>query len=243
MQIFINLIGNAIKFTPQNGRITVTAKKETMDGAAVALFSVADTGIGIPADQLDAVFESFRQVDGSHTRAHGGTGLGLAITKQLVTLHHGRIWATSTLGQGSQFVFFIPLEWTAVEPRTRRIDEDAKRVVVVDDNLIQLEVTRMILEGEGFAADLVADAQFAVERVRTLQPAFVILDVMMPQVSGVTVLRNLRADAETRDIPVLMATAYHSNRELVQEMGGIWLPKPWGAAELRKALSEQRGEK
>ncbi len=100
-QVLINLIGNAIKFTPTGGRIDVRIVR---DGERVR-FSVSDTGIGIPADKHALVFESFRQVDGSHTRAHGGTGLGLAIAKQLVEMHGGRIWVESEVGKGSTFAF------------------------------------------------------------------------------------------------------------------------------------------
>ena len=107
-QVFLNLVGNAIKFTPEGGRIIISMDSEEREGKDVLLFGVHDTGIGIPESSLEKVFESFRQVDGSHTRSHQGTGLGLAITRQLIELHGGRIWVESELGQGSHFLFYVP---------------------------------------------------------------------------------------------------------------------------------------
>lgn len=109
-QIMVNLIGNAIKFTAEGGDITIGLEAADERGQRMYKFSVKDTGIGIPQEQCELVFESFRQVDGSHTRAHQGTGLGLAITKQLVELHGGRVWVESEVGVGSTFAFVLPQE-------------------------------------------------------------------------------------------------------------------------------------
>ncbi|MBT6434773.1 MAG: hypothetical protein HOK28_16880 [Deltaproteobacteria bacterium] len=109
-QVLVNLIGNAIKFTAEGGDITIGLEPVDDEGQRMYKFSVKDTGIGIPPEQCELVFESFRQVDGSHTRAHQGTGLGLAITKQLVELHGGRIWVESEVGVGSTFAFILPQE-------------------------------------------------------------------------------------------------------------------------------------
>jgi signal transduction histidine kinase len=117
IQILLNLLGNAIKFTPRGGQIEVQVSPGEDQGIPSLIFTVSDTGVGIPAEHLQAIFEGFRQVDGSHTREHGGVGLGLAITKQLVELHHGRIWAESTQGCGSKFTFIIPRQQPAqVQP-------------------------------------------------------------------------------------------------------------------------------
>src|SRR5262249_49483856 len=107
-QIFINLIGNALKFTPKGGTVSIGAAPETSGGAETLRCWVKDNGIGIPKEKQQIIFESFRQVDGSHTRAHQGTGLGLTITKQLVELHGGRIWVESDVGAGSTFSFVLP---------------------------------------------------------------------------------------------------------------------------------------
>ena len=117
-QIIVNLVGNAIKFTPEQGSVAVVATKIREDESEMALFSVADTGIGIPKEDQDTIFDSFRQVDGSHTRLHQGTGLGLAITRKLVELHGGRIWVESKVGKGSTFYFQIPLRGPPLTPET-----------------------------------------------------------------------------------------------------------------------------
>jgi signal transduction histidine kinase len=104
-QVLINLIGNAIKYTPRGGLVDVIVSVEEGN----MHFAVRDTGVGLPSDQIEEVFESFRQVDGGKTRKHGGTGLGLAISRRLVALHGGRIWAESELGAGSTFHVTIPV--------------------------------------------------------------------------------------------------------------------------------------
>jgi signal transduction histidine kinase len=110
-QVLYNLISNAIKFTPQGGSVKICAKIEASGGpnGHAAVFGVADTGIGIAAEHLETIFESFRQVDNSYSRQYQGTGLGLALTRKLVEMHGGKIWVTSQPGVGSTFNFTIPL--------------------------------------------------------------------------------------------------------------------------------------
>jgi signal transduction histidine kinase len=104
-QCLMNLAGNALKFT-REGRVEIRAE---LEGEQQLLFAVADTGIGIPADQIDSIFEEFRQADATVSRDFGGTGLGLSITRKLVELHGGRIWVESQPGKGSTFFFSIPV--------------------------------------------------------------------------------------------------------------------------------------
>ncbi len=240
VQVFINLVGNAIRFTDEDGTIEVGARPTVEEGVEMIRFWTTDDGIGIPQDQLEAIFEGFRQVDGSHTRRHGGTGLGLAITKRLVELHGGRIWAESTEGAGSTFTFLLPIEGdvaAATSPAWSTGDHGNKdRVMVIDDNQVQLEIARMVLEREGFATELIATANEALGKIESSPPRFIILDIMMPEVSGISILRQLKENPATRDIPVFVATAYHSNRDVVERLGGIWLPKPWNASELVEHL-------
>ncbi len=114
-QVFDNLLGNAIKFSPRGGAITL----EVQDAGEMILVSVTDTGVGIPADQLDKVFDRFYQVDGSATRRFGGAGLGLAIARRIVGAHGGRIWVESAAGQGSVFRFTLPKTQTPHEAAAR----------------------------------------------------------------------------------------------------------------------------
>jgi two-component system sensor histidine kinase VicK len=114
-QVFDNLLGNAIKFSPRGGAITI----EVQDAGEMILVSVADTGVGIPADKLEKVFDRFYQVDGSATRRFSGAGLGLAIARRIVEAHGGRIWVESEAGKGSVFKFTVPKTQTPREAAAR----------------------------------------------------------------------------------------------------------------------------
>ncbi|MEZ0311554.1 MAG: ATP-binding protein [Myxococcota bacterium] len=238
-QVLMNLVGNAIKFTPKGGRIDVRVERQ----GDKLRFSVADSGIGIPKDKHAIVFESFRQVDGSHTRAHGGTGLGLAIAKQLVEMHKGRMWLESEVGKGSTFVFEIPVsaDDAVADDDTVSANADAGgakvRVMVIDDNEVHLEVARIVLEKRGFVTELVSKPAEVLERVKGSPPDLIILDVMMPEVSGVAILKRLKENPDTATIPVFVASAYDAHRERVEELGAIWLPKPWNAQTVAQLFS------
>ena len=240
-QMLLNLIGNAVKYTPEGGVVTVRTFPELVHGIPFVGFAVEDNGVGIPKDKLEVIFESFRQADGGHTRAHQGTGLGLSITRKLVELHGGRIWVKSTEGVGSTFTFLLPQELGEAE-RNKAPDGSRGRVLVVDDNPADLEIARANLEREGFDVALIGQSELAISAVEELQPDCVILDIMMPKMSGLTILRLLKESPLTRAIPVLVSTAYHSNHELVRGLGGIWLPKPWDAHDLMACVRGHIGQ-
>lgn len=238
-QILVNLIGNAIKFTPRGGRIAVRFSQAEESGIPHLRCEVEDTGEGIPADKLDAVFESFRQLDSGATRRHGGTGLGLAITKKLVEGHGGQIGATSELGRGSVFWFtmpFAPFTGAVAESREARHGTAGgarPKVLVIDDRLEELEVAKRALEQDGsFEAVLLERPEVALEMIKLHKPACIVLDVLMPIENGLTILRRLKQDGETRDIPTLVTTAYRVNERVVQALGAHWFPKPWDSAQL-----------
>jgi signal transduction histidine kinase len=246
-QILINLIGNAVKFTPDDGEIRVKVEETRGKRGDRVVFSVKDTGIGIPEDQLEAVFESFRQVDGSHTRTHGGTGLGLAISRQLVEMHGGKIWVESEPGEGSEFKFWLPADQdnqvrseVSLSPRVSAISTTPApavhrgfgRVVVIDDEPAHLAMARKLLEREGYKVQLVSESKAALEIIRRDPPRFVLLDIMMPEVNGLWILSQLKRDEATKELPVVVSTAFHYNRTKAVEAGGIWLPKPWSSAKL-----------
>lgn len=247
-QVLTNLIGNAIKFTGPKGTISVRCAAMRDNGRDCVSFAVEDTGIGIPKERFDAIFESFRQVDGSHTRAHQGTGLGLTIAKQLIELHGGRIWVASEIGEGSTFTFLIPRDGVS-EPRTPSapgapapLNGGNLLVLLVDDDRIQASIAGRILTAAGYKIDIITDSQIAMARALAVKPDVILLDVMMPYVSGLTILRQLKEQPETRHIPVVVSTAYHSNHALVTGLGGIWLPKPWAKGALENALAVIRAD-
>ena len=137
-QILVNLIGNAIKFTPSSGGVLVLARlEEQSDDSATIHFTVSDSGVGIPAEKREAIFEAFVQADCSTTRQYGGTGLGLSITRELVTLMKGRVWVESALGVGSTFHVVIPF---GMEHRTLSHDEEIVAIEQRMERLLQLKV-------------------------------------------------------------------------------------------------------
>lgn len=190
-QVMTNLIGNAIKFTKE-GHITVTVSvSEPRDGLSCIRMDVADTGIGIPADKLNHIFDKFTQADGSTTRVYGGTGLGLAISKSIVEMMDGRISVTSEIGYGSQFSIRIPLPLD-LEAEAVKFDISSlenKRALIIDDIAVNRQVLTEQLESWGVTSDSVEDG---VEGLTTLKKAqamkepydFILLDYLMPGLNG-----------------------------------------------------------
>lgn len=248
-QIMHNLMGNAVKFTGR-GYIRVTAKE---CGDMLEL-CVEDTGQGIPGEKLADIFKSFEQVDASITRKHGGTGLGLSITKHLVESHGGRIWVESTPGRGSRFYFTLPVnrsqsgESNATLPmyeiavglsgqnvNVRVCGTDA-HVLIVDDEVLNLQSVAAILKTRGYSITAVANGPAALEEIhKNKDISLVILDVMMPEMSGYEVCRRIRTFKSHYDLPVLMLTAKTRTGDIVRgfESGANdYLPKPVEVEEL-----------
>jgi signal transduction histidine kinase/CheY-like chemotaxis protein len=234
-QVLVNLVGNAIKFTKPEGDITIEVKRSD-DYPDATLFSVSDTGIGIPKDQHARIFDSFRQVDGSHIREHGGTGLGLAISKSFVELHGGKIWVESEIDQGSTFSFTIPDLSDTPHQTSADFDtslaEGVGTIVVVEDEPHSLTLTTDTLKKAGFNVEGTSDPAEAIQLIQESNADLVILDIMMPKISGLTILRQLRTDPRFAKLPVIVSTAYHGNRGIVKSLNAKWLPKPHKPEEL-----------
>ncbi|HEY9061926.1 MAG TPA: ATP-binding protein [Pseudobacteroides sp.] len=251
-QIFYNLIGNALKFT-QHGYIEV--------GAAIkndyAEIWVTDTGSGIPQDKLEDIFKHFFQVDSTETREAGGTGLGLSITKTLIELHGGSIWVRSEEGKGSRFLFTLPLSRESkadmhVESIIRTLnktdeisgltspEEKEKRtysILAVDDDPASLTALFNILDNEGYYVKAVTSGEELLKEIeRQSRYNLVILDVMMPRISGFEVLKKIRQRFQPMDIPVLMLTAKARPEDLqagFEAGANDYLSKPFEALELK----------
>lgn len=220
LQVIINLISNASKFT-EHGSVTVGVKR-TEEGVE---FSVTDTGGGIDIADQEAIFEKFRQVGDTLTNKPKGTGLGLPICKQIVTAHQGRIGVSSKLGAGSRFYFVIPTEApvsskpnelppsSGTQSLIARIEKHVVQalphkeggdVLVVDDDKNLRELVRQQLTERGFTVRQAADGNEAIREVRQRKPDLIILDVMMPGISGFDVAAVLKSDPETRNIPIII---------------------------------------
>jgi signal transduction histidine kinase len=291
-QALVNLVSNALKFTDPGGRVVVWLDSS----AEEATVGVEDTGIGVPADRIDAIFERFSQADGSVTRRYGGTGIGLALAKEIVNLHGGLITVESTVGRGSSFVVHLrrgsehldprvldrrrgegeggrrrrsddrePREWTRVllerkEYRFLNLEEATERrvanrsgsqgkqakLLVVEDNVEVLRLLNMQLS-EDYDVYLASDGKKGLELARRELPDVIITDYMMPEMDGLCMVRELRADQPTAHIPVVMLSAKNQLDDRIdarQAGAEVYLSKPFSPRELRSALGqlfEQRG--
>jgi signal transduction histidine kinase len=193
-QVLYNLLSNAIKFTPPNGTVEV---KAAVSGETL-LVTVKDSGIGIPRELQHKIFGAFYQVQSAINREYPGTGLGLALTKKLVELHQGTIDFDSKAGEGTTFTVALPL---------RPAPSKRNRVLVVEDNPSNLDLARMVLEGNGFAVDTASNGTEGLEKARHLQPDLILMDMQLPGVDGLEVTRQLKADPATASIKVVALTA------------------------------------
>lgn len=279
-KIVSNVIANAIKFTPPDGRIDISAARE----AQMVTITVSDTGIGIPAEQLPHIFDRFYQVDGSATRRHQGLGLGLALVRELITRHGGDVTATSDTGQGTTFVLRFPHALQATqfdmsnseekpdqladdplrtfdrkasaraimvtdntEPATAPSGEPDKQegqtelplVLVVDDEpdmrrylVSMLRETYRIIEAP--------DGITALEKAKQQKPDLILLDVMLPGVSGLEVCRSLKEKADTRSIKIIVLTARADEEAKIIALkhgADDFLIKPFSGLEVRSRIA------
>ncbi|WP_292461697.1 PAS domain S-box protein [Methanolobus sp.] len=213
-QILMNLTGNAIKFT-ENGEIVVRVSLESeTDSEAMLRFSVKDTGIGISADKIGSLFDSFYQVDASITRKYGGTGLGLAISKQLVEMMGGKIGVISDKGAGSEFWFIIPfVKHLGIKPLNSSMYciKDA-RILIVDDNATNREILKVWLLSRGAK---VSEAHSGTTALQELYQAhednnpfdIALLDMQMPGMDGITLTNVIKSDEKLKGIPLMMLTS------------------------------------
>jgi two-component system sensor histidine kinase/response regulator len=243
-QVLINLLGNAVKFT-REGDVGLDVRIETEDDSSVLLhFVVSDTGIGIPPNKLEAVFESFQQVDGSITREYEGSGLGLTISKELVELMGGGIWVESVLGKGSTFHFTVRfgLSDKEITDSLSLKDQDIAglRVLIVDDNATNRLVFHEMTSLWGLKPTEVAGGEQAfaeLERAHNAGRAYhlILLDLQMPELDGFEVAKRIRENPIGSDLEILMLTSLgmKGDAERCKEIGiGAYLVKPVKQAEL-----------
>ena len=211
-QVLLNLVSNAIKFT-EEGEVVVHVDAEPTGASSYRLeFAVRDTGVGIPEDRMDRLFESFSQVDASTTRRYGGTGLGLAISKRLVELMGGTMWVESEEGKGSTFHIGLPAE--AAEVPTRVAVQSAlpelagKRLLVVDDNATNREIVARHARSWRMEAVAIASPSEALARIEEGEKFDVaVLDLVMPEMDGLALAREIRRHRDESDLPLVLLTS------------------------------------
>jgi CheY-like chemotaxis protein/anti-sigma regulatory factor (Ser/Thr protein kinase) len=242
-QALFNLLSNAAKFTHE-GEIGIEVQAEQVDDSDWVRMSVSDSGIGIPPEKIDHVFEEFSQADETTTRDYGGTGLGLAISRRFCQMMGGDITLRSSVGEGSTFTIMLPVkvaegsaESEAEAPMAVTPEPGEERVVlVIDDDPSALDLLGRTLQGAGVRVVTCGDGREALNLARTLHPAAITLDVLMPGMDGWEVLRELKDDPETRDIPVIMVTMT-DDRKLGYALGATeFLTKPVQRGQLVQLL-------
>jgi len=215
-QIILNLLSNAIKFTAQ-GTVTLQAKLvTTRPNDAEIEISVQDTGIGIPADKLDTIFESFSQAQSSTTRTHGGTGLGLPITKRLIEMQGGQIQVDSEPGRGSTFSFNLvfPLGKSTGSESSNKSHPDkisllGVKILVAEDNPVNQMLIRQILQNWGVETTLADDGYQVLEEAQAENYDLIFMDLQMPELNGFEATQKLRKlnNPALKEVPIIALTA------------------------------------
>ena len=227
-QVLENLVINAMKFTPEGGKITVAASRAPEAGRPSAEIRVSDTGIGIPRDQIGKIFNRFHQVDGSTTRRFGGVGLGLAIVKSILDAHGTHVVVESEEGRGTLFRFTLPTleKGEAHAPAERPHRSEHGPVLVVDDDPDVLGLLRSYLQEEGFEVVAVTTAADGAREAAVRHPCVILLDLLLPDRSGLELLQSLKADSVTREIPVLVVSVANDGLKALSLGASECLLKP-----------------
>jgi len=247
-QILVNLLGNAVKFT-EHGEISVSVKPLGKQSRNICLivFSVKDTGIGISADKLEAVFESFTQADSTTTRQYGGTGLGLSISKKLTQLMGGDLSVQSEVGKGSVFSFTLPLEIAdtpAIKKSTAMLPEmptnASGNILIAEDNDVNMLIISQLISKMGFTVIKAANGREAFSIYKENQIDLMFMDIHMPQMDGIEATRKIR-DYENgkKHTPIiaLTADAMKGDKEKCLNAGmDDYIAKPFKREEIIEAI-------
>jgi len=227
IQTFTNLIGNSIKFSPPQTEIVIEPSIDTTPNPHQLIISFQDQGRGIPPDKLQNVFERFQQVDASDSRQKGGTGLGLAICQSIIQQHEGKIWAESTVGQGSTFFVALPLnqkksitsELTQPWLTTNNINNinDSKLILIVEDDLDLARILTVTFTRHGFETIHAVNGSEAINFCQQIMPDLLILDLVMPSINGYMVVKWIRDHLpQFSSLPLLIYSAKElTNQEQV----------------------------
>ncbi|MFZ6045237.1 response regulator [Pseudomonas sp. CR3202] len=247
-QILRNLLSNALKFTEQ-GDVELSVELDTaaaMDEREVLRFVVRDTGIGIPEDQHERIFQAFQQIDGSTSRRFGGTGLGLAITRQLVLALDGEISLESVPGRGSRFIVRLPVAVAANQPKDEDVPAQPVRigqgpaVLIVEDDVNFASVIAEEAQAHGFSSVHCRSGRQAIGLLQEERFAAVILDILLPDISGWQIYRRLRGQANHRTTPVNIISCVPQPQDW-NEDATRYLVKPIAREDLEKVFNDLEG--
>ena len=264
-QSLLNLLSNAVKFT-NNGQVSITVTRNFYNEMEWVYFAVRDTGIGLSREQMNRLFVAFVQADESTTREYGGTGLGLAISRSFCNLMGGDIAVESEIGAGSTFTIRLPLEVaqvTLVEPESVDVieqqaldDEDSKRkledhehkvdrerrkrksiILIIDDDPMGCDIPRRYLEKDGFQVECACDGMEGIQKINELHPDVILLDVMLPGMSGWQVLTYVKKQPSLVQIPVIMLTMIDEKSTAYSLGATYYLHKPIDKGELSRVIN------
>jgi PAS domain S-box-containing protein len=243
-QILNNLLTNALKFT-EKGQVQLTASllPADQDGRQMLQLQVRDSGIGIAKDQQERIFQAFQQIDGSISRHYGGTGLGLAITRQLVEVLGGQVMVNSELGQGATFTVLLPVVSDAPAATQAQLPRQPQRrgrgpgLLIVEDDADFASVVAEVGQNHGFTSLICSTGEQGLEALRREHFAAVILDILLPDISGWQVHRELRADERHQGMPVIIISCVPQPHDWHDD-GSRYLVKPVAQAELERIFIE-----
>ncbi len=240
-QILLNLANNAIKFTPKGSVSMIVEQISNTNTECTISFKVVDTGIGIPKDKSELIFDRFTQANSDTTRKYGGTGLGLSISKSLVELQNGEMWLESIPDQGSTFGFTITYKKIIEEVEknkngntTTLVSDKKIHILLVEDNVLNQKLALRVLEKFGFTADLAQNGRIAVDKVKNNKYDIILMDLQMPEMDGYQATTFIRK--ELKDTTPIMAMTAHSlvgEKDRCLEIGmNEYVTKPFNQKEL-----------
>ncbi len=245
-QVLLNLLGNALKFT-EKGSVTIRCEKIGMiQEKEIIRYVVSDTGIGIPEDKMHLLFRSFSQVDSSTSRKYGGTGLGLAISQQIVELMGGAISVESMVGEGTTFSFILqhkraedsPIEEVATINQSAEVDFSKYKVLVADDNEINRQVFKYMLDSLKIDSDVAVDGFQVLEKCAEKNYDLIFMDMQMPGMDGLEATMKIREDQKHQPLIIAVtANSYIEDREKCIDSGmNDFLSKPFDNQQLMTLL-------
>jgi PAS domain S-box-containing protein len=238
-QMIVNLLSNAIKFTPDGGSLGLEVVGRLAERTVE--FRIWDKGIGIGNEDLPRLFKPFSQLDSGLSRQYSGTGLGLSLVRHMAELHGGSVRAESVLGQGSRFTIVLP--WWPLDAEV--VDEEKgigvnvlKSALVIEDNLLDAERLSRFLEKFGITAIHLPILEGAVEKAASLKPSAILLDLNLPDGSGMDTLSKLKADERTKNIPVIIVSVEELRGDALERGALGYLLKPFSFEELQAELEK-----